>query len=164
MANFRSSEPQPKFAELVVPTRIMFRAATATKSVYLSAYCDVPERIVSIIQRTVQQAGGMSVYQLIESDGFSRQILIGAHLPGLSSSDLWRIRAAIQKAGGIVEVVRVNYQIRQPVSNSHQRPKACIDCRYYYGKSHSNTQLTCAMHPYGPGDDDCKDWALSGCS
>ena len=163
MANFRTSEPQPKFVELVVPTRITFRAATATKSVYLSAYCDVPERIVSIIQRTVQQAGGMSVYQLIESDGSSRQVLIGAHLPSLSGCDL-SIRAAIQRAGGIVEVVRVNYQIRQPVSNSHQRPKACIDCRYYYGKSHSNTQLICAMHPYGPSDDDCKDWELSGCS
>ncbi len=155
----RPSEPQPDFAELAVPTYITFRAATATKSVYLSAYCDAPERVVSIIQRTVEQAGGMSACQSIESDGFSRRLLIGAQLPGLSSSDLWKVRAAIQRAGGIVETVRVNYQIRRAaVSSPSQRPKACVGCRYYYGKSYGNAQLICAMHPYGPSDSACQDW------
>ncbi len=158
MVSFRPDRPQPNKAELAVPTYITFRAATATKSVELSAYFVAPERIVNIIQRTVQQAGGMSVCQPIESDGFSRQLLIGAHLPSLSSSDLWRVRAAIQRAGGIIEMVRVNYQVRQPIGNSHQRPKACFGCRHYYGKSHGNAQLICAMHPYGPSDDDCQDW------
>jgi hypothetical protein len=158
MMSFRPSEPEPEFTGLAVPTYITFQAATATKSVYLSAYCDAPERVVSSIERTVQQAGGMSVCQSIETDSFSRRLLIGAHLPGLSSYDLWRVRAAIQRAGGIVETVRVNYQIRQPVGNSHPRPKACAGCRYYYGKSHGNVQLICAMHPYGSGDDHCLDW------
>lgn len=158
MVSFRPSEPQPESAGLAVPTYITFRAATATKSVYLCAYCDVPERIVSVIQRTVQQAGGISVCQPIESNGFSRQLLIGAQLPGLSSSDLWRIRTAVQRSGGIVETVRVNYLIRRPESSSPQRPKTCVGCRYYYGKLHGNAQLICAMHPYGPSDDPCKDW------
>ena len=161
MVSFRISQPQSDFTELAVPTHITFRAATTTKSVYLSAYCDAPERVVSIIQRTVQQAGGMSVCQPVESEGFSRHLLIGAHLPGLSSSDLWRVRTAIHRAGGIVEIVRVNYQVRQPIGNSHQRPKACVGCRYYYGKSHGNNQLICAMHPYGAGSDDCQDLDLS---
>lgn len=158
MVSFRPFEPQPDFAELAVPTHITFRASTATKSVYLSAYCDGAERVVSIIQHMVKQAGGMSVCQSIASEGCSRQMLIGAHLPGLSSPDLWRVRAAIQRAGGIVDIVRVSYQVRQPSGNSQQRPKACVGCRYYYGKSHSNAQLICAMHPYGPSDDDCQDW------
>ncbi len=158
MANFHPFEPEPKFTGLAVPTHITFRAATGTKSVYLSAYCDDPEHVASIIQRTVQQAGGMSVLRSIESEGFCQQLLIGAQLPGLSSSDLCRIRSAIQKAGGMVETVRVNYQIRRPQSSSSQRPKSCERCRYYYGKRHGNVQLICAMYPYGPSDDPCQDW------
>jgi hypothetical protein len=157
MVSFRSSEPQPEFTGLAVPIYITFRAATATKSVQLCAYCDVPERVISLLQRMIQQAGGMSVCQSIETDGFCQHLLIGAQLPGLSSSDLWQMRAAIQKAGGIVETVRVNYQIRRPESSSPQ-PKACRGCCYYYGKRNGNAQLICAMHPYGPSDDICQDW------
>lgn len=160
MASFHSFEPQPKPTELAVPTHITFRAATATKSVYLSAYCNAPERVVSIIQRTVQQAGGMSVLRPIKSEGFCQQLHIGAQLPGLSSSDLWRIRAAVQRVGGMVETVRVNYQIRRPQSSSPQRPQSCVGCRYYYGKHHGNAQLICAMHPYGPGDVLCQDFSV----
>lgn len=160
MVSFRPSEPQLEFTGLAVPTYITFRAATATKSVHLCAYCDVPEPVVSLIQHTVLQAGGISVCQPIESQGFSRQLLIGAQLPGLSSSDLWRIRAAVERGGGIVETVRVNYQIRRPNSSPPQRPKACVGCRYYYGKRHSNAQLICAMHPYGPSNDSCQDWEV----
>ncbi len=153
-------EPQPKFTELAVPTQITFRAATPTKSVYISAYCNAPEQVVSIIQRMVQQAGGMSVCQPIESEGFCQRLLIGAQLPGISSSDLWKIRAAVQ-TGGIVETVRVNYQIRRPDSTPAQ-PSSCIGCRYYYGKRHGHDQLICAMHPYGPSDDLCRDWEAAG--
>lgn len=161
--SFQSFEPQPKPIKLAVPTHITFRAATATKSVYLSAYCDDPERVVSIIQRMVQQAGGMSVCQPIEPECFCEQLLIGAQLPGLSNSDLSRIRAAVQKMGGMVETVRINYQICRPQSSSHQRPQSCVGCRYYYGKHHSNAQLICVMHPYGPSDVSCQDWkALDG--
>ena len=160
MVSFRSCEPQPEPIRLVLPTYITFQAATATKSVYLRAYGNPAEGIVSIIQRTVRQLGGMSVCQPIESNDFSQQVLIGAQLPSLSSSDLWNIRAAIQRAGGIVETVRVNYQIRRPTiaNNSPDRPKACVGCCYYYGKSHNNVQLICAMHPYGSSDDTCQDW------
>lgn len=158
MVSFRPCEPQPESSGLAVPIYITFRAATAAKSVYLCAYCDVPERVVSLIQRTVQQAGGISVCQPIESEGFCRRLLIGAQLPGLSSSDLYRIRTAIHRAGGIVETVRINYQIHRPQSNPPQQPKACVGCRYYYGKRHGNAQLICAMHPHGSGDDSCQDW------
>lgn len=164
MENFRLFNPQMDFTGLAVPTMITFQAATATKSVYICAYCDVPEPIVSQIQRTVQQLGGISVCQPLEPEGFSRRLLIGAQLLGLSSSDLWKLRNAIQTAGGIVETMRVNYQIRRQLTSSPQpqRPLACVGCRYYYGKSHGNVQLICAMHPHGPIDDTCFDWeALS---
>lgn len=165
MVSFQSFEPQPKPTALAVPTHITFRAATATKSVYLSAYCNAPEPVVSIIQRMVQQAGGMSVCQPIESEGVCQQLLIGAQLPSLSSSDLSRIRAAVQRVGGMVERVRVNYQICRPQSSSPQRPQSCVGCHYYYGKHHGNAQLICAMHPYGPRDVSCQDWeALGGMS
>jgi len=45
---------QPDF-RLAVPTYITFRATAASR--FISAYCDDPERVVSIIQRTVEQAG-----------------------------------------------------------------------------------------------------------
>ena len=94
----------------------------------------------------------------MKSEGFCRQLLIGAQLPGFSSSLLCRIRTAIHRGGGIVETVRVNYQIRRLQSSPPQQPKACVGCRYYYGKRHGNAQLICAMHPHGPGDDSCQDW------
>ena len=159
MESFSPFESQPEPIGLVLPTYITFQAATGTKSVYICAYCNAAEGVVSIIQQTVQRLGGMSVCQPVESESFFRQVNIGAQLPGLSSSDLWKIRAAIQKAGGIVETVRVNYQIRRPASSSPQRPNACVGCRYYYGKSHGNVQLICAMHPYGSSKDTCQDWA-----
>ncbi len=159
MVSFHSFEPQPEPIELVLPTYITFQAANASKSVYLCAYCNSPENVVDVIQRTVQRLGGMSVCQPLESGSFSHQLSIGAQLPGLSSSDLWKIRTAIQRAGGIVETVRVNYQVRQPTNRSPQRPKTCEGCRYYYGKSHGNTQLICAMHPYGSINNTCPDWA-----
>ena len=157
MVSFRPAEPQRGPIELAVPTHITFRAATATKSVFLSVYCHEPERIVNLIQRLVQQSGGVSVHQSTASDGSSR-LLIGAQLPSLASTDFWQMRAAIQKAGGMVETVRVNYQIRRPASRLQERPKVCMGCRYYYGKSHGNAQLICAMHPFG-SDEACPDWA-----
>jgi len=157
MASLRLFEPQPEPIGLILPTYITFQAVTATKSAYLSAYCNSPERITELIQRTVQQLGGVSIYQCIESDGLSRRVLIGAQLPSLSSSDLWQMRAAVQRVGGIVETVRVNYHVRRLLS-SPERPAACVGCRYYYGKSHGNTQLVCAMYPYGPSDPTCLDW------
>ena len=155
------SEPQPDIG-LAVPTYITFRATTDAKSVHLRAYSIEPERVVRQLQRTVQQTGGISVCQPIESQGFSRQLLVGAQLPELSSSALWRIRAAIERAGGIIETVRVNYQIRRPQSSPQERPRACVDCQYYYGLRHGNAQLICAMHPYGPSEDRCQDWEALG--
>jgi len=157
MASLRPSRSQPELSGLILPTYISFQAVTATKSAYLSAYCHSPESISNLIQRTVHQLGGISIYQCTESDTLPRRVLIGAELPGFTSSDLWKIRTAVQMAGGIVETVRVNYQIRQPQS-SFERPKPCVGCRYYYGKSHGKIQLVCAMHLYGPDNGTCKDW------
>ena len=154
--NFRNFELQTQPPALAVPTRIVFRAATTAKSVELSAYCDRPDLVTDIIQRLVQQAGGMSVCQVVESSSYSRQLLIGAQLPRISSSDVWQIRAAIERAGAMVERVRVNYQIHL-ATNSQASPPACNGCRYYHG----NSQLICAIHPYGPENDDCRDWAKS---
>lgn len=154
--NFRNFELQTQPPALTVPTRIVFRAATTAKSVELSTYCDRPDLVTNIIQRLVQQAGGMSVCQVVESSSYSRQLLIGAQLPRISSSDVWQMRAAIDQAGAMVERVRVNYQIHLATSN--QAPlQACNGCRYYYGKS----QLVCAIHPYGSENNVCRDWAKS---
>lgn len=40
MTRFSPFEPQPEPRQLVLPTYIIFQAATATKSVYLCAYCN----------------------------------------------------------------------------------------------------------------------------
>lgn len=119
--DFHPFKPQPELTGLAIPTQITFQAATETKSIYLCAYCDVPEHIVSIIQRIVHQSGGMSICQPMKSEGFSEQLLIRSQLPGLSSSDLWQIRAAIHRAGGIVETVRVNYQIADQILLSNPK-------------------------------------------
>jgi len=79
---------------------------------------------------------------------FSRQLLIRAQPFGLSSSDLWRIRAAIHRAGGIVETVRVNYRNDQIPP---QQPKA-TRCRYYYG-SHGNAPTYLCYDLAVPADD-----------
>ncbi|PSP34066.1 MAG: hypothetical protein BRC57_12370 [Cyanobacteria bacterium QS_8_48_54] len=161
MVNPSFPERQPQSSDLVLPTRITLRAATPTKSLYLLAYCSFPEQVANAISRTIRQAGGVSLCHSGESDRFSQQLLIGAQLPSLSHSELGKIRMAIQTAGSMVDTVRLNYQVRHPAKSLNQRPPACVGCHYYYGKSHGNTPLICAMHPFGPSEHPCRDWTAA---
>lgn len=150
------------FANLALPTYLTFRAATEDKSVYLRAFCDTPDPVVEAIQRAIERRGGMSVSRAVASDGISRHISIGARMPGLCSADVGYIRTAIDRAGGIVETVRVNYRIRRsPYDPKRDRPQACLGCHHYYGQQHGGATLVCAMHPYGPSDPTCQDWERS---
>ena len=119
-------------------------------------------RLTAMLLKWLLVSSSTRFLRPIESEGFCPQLLIGAQLPRFSGAEMCRIRTAIQTAGGMVETVRVNYQIRRPQSSSDQRPKSCDRCRYYYGKRHGNAQLICAMHPYGPSDDPCQDWEAPG--
>lgn len=40
-----------------------------------------------------------------------------------------------------------------------QEHHACIGCKYYDGSSYGGNMLICGMHPYGPEDETCQDWA-----
>ena len=40
-----------------------------------------------------------------------------------------------------------------------QNHPACIGCRYYHGTEYGEEMLVCGMHPYGPDDKTCPDWA-----
>ncbi len=42
-----------------------------------------------------------------------------------------------------------------PWLNDHP---TCIGCRHYHGQAHGGNMLICAMHPYGPDDQQCPDW------
>ncbi|MGJ3251146.1 MAG: hypothetical protein ACFE0J_08445 [Elainellaceae cyanobacterium] len=148
-----NSEP----LQLAVPTQINFHAATESKSVYLSAYCDPAEPIIDLIEATVQRVGGLSVIQSRRVDNGFPQIFIGAQIPGLNSSDLWTIRTVVRRHGGMVETTRINYHVRQPVYPVYSAPDTCHGCQYYYGQAFGGIQLICAMHPYGPDNDACLD-------
>lgn len=36
---------------------------------------------------------------------------------------------------------------------------ACIGCQHYHGTVYGGEMLVCGMHPYGPEDKTCPDWA-----
>ena len=47
--------------------------------------------------------------------------------------------------------------------NSHVDPMVnqhtpCIGCKHYFGQAHGGNMLVCAMYPYGPEDETCRDW------
>jgi hypothetical protein len=51
-------------------------------------------------------------------------------------------------------------EISRPRSYEEEsRPVACANCENYHGKTYGGTELVCAMHPYGPDDNQCVDWS-----
>ncbi|MGJ3248650.1 MAG: hypothetical protein ACFE0I_21540 [Elainellaceae cyanobacterium] len=163
MQNRRFFDGQENFEplQLAVPTQINFHAATESKSVYLSAYCDPAEPIINLIEETVQQVGGLSVIQSRGVDNGCPQIFIGAQIPRLNSLDIWNIRTVVRRHGGMVETTRINYHVRQPEYPVYRTPDICQGCQYYFGQAFGGIQLICAMHPYGPDNDACPDrWVI----
>ncbi|HBR00721.1 hypothetical protein [Roseofilum sp. Belize Diploria] len=43
-----------------------------------------------------------------------------------------------------------------PINPEHQ---ACVGCCHYHGQVYGGNLLVCGMHPYGPEDASCRDWA-----
>ncbi|MEO1399688.1 MAG: hypothetical protein AAFV72_00350 [Cyanobacteria bacterium J06635_1] len=39
-----------------------------------------------------------------------------------------------------------------------KKPSICDTCRNHYGQTHGGNILVCAIHPYGPEGQSCKDW------
>lgn len=42
-----------------------------------------------------------------------------------------------------------------PILNDHP---TCVGCQHYYGQAHGGNMLVCAMHPFGPEEENCPDW------
>ncbi|MEM6715341.1 MAG: hypothetical protein AAF622_09740 [Cyanobacteria bacterium P01_C01_bin.147] len=42
-----------------------------------------------------------------------------------------------------------------PMINDHP---ICIGCKHYHGQAHGGNMLVCAMYPYGPETESCRDW------
>ena len=44
----------------------------------------------------------------------------------------------------------------EPILQNHP---ACMGCRHFYGQTHGGNTLVCAMHPFGPAEEQsCPDW------
>ncbi|PZD70260.1 hypothetical protein C1752_14873 [Acaryochloris thomasi RCC1774] len=52
----------------------------------------------------------------------------------------------------------VSAPVTQTINPWLQDHSACIGCRHYHGMAYGNNILVCAMYPYGPESDACKDW------
>ncbi|MFK8185619.1 MAG: hypothetical protein AB8B99_19760 [Phormidesmis sp.] len=54
-------------------------------------------------------------------------------------------------------------EVTAPITNTItpylQEHHPCIGCKYYNGSTHGGNMLVCGMHPYGPEDKTCQDWA-----
>jgi len=54
-------------------------------------------------------------------------------------------------------------EVSAPITNTVtpyvQEHHTCIGCKHYNGSVHGGNMLVCGMHPYGPDDDTCQDWA-----
>lgn len=54
-------------------------------------------------------------------------------------------------------------QTSAPLTNTAmpwlQNHTACIGCKHYHGTAYGEEMLVCGMHPYGPEERTCTDWA-----
>ena len=39
-----------------------------------------------------------------------------------------------------------------------QNHPTCVGCRNYHGTAYGDQMMVCAMHPYGPETESCRDW------
>jgi len=91
----------------------------------LSGY--YPERVVSIIQRTVERLGGwVPVSQLNQTDSPLTSYSTKITARFLWQFDFWKVPSAIQWRAASRDCV--NYQIRRAVSSPSQRPTQSL-CR-----------------------------------
>jgi len=158
-----ASEPTPDgVPSPIVPVCLTLRAAAPNKSLLLRAYSAQADPVAAAAEGAIARLGGASVRHAAEAGERDRQLWVGARLPSLSRIEIRRIRDAIRAAGGWVDSVRTNYRIGPPSGGLNQRPRPCRGCRHYYGQGHGNAALVCAMHPFGPSEDPCRDWAPQG--
>jgi hypothetical protein len=102
------------------------------------------DRIVDEINRTVEPLGNTVDEQLDEvADQIDRTIgpVLTTFIAGL---DQW-MEALSAPINSTVEPILQNYP-------------ACVGCRNFYGQNHGGNTLVCAMHPFGPEDEQCVDW------
>ncbi|MEM6449571.1 MAG: hypothetical protein AAF703_04565 [Cyanobacteria bacterium P01_D01_bin.105] len=56
-------------------------------------------------------------------------------------------------------VEEVTAPINNTVTPYLQDHPVCVGCKYYDGSAYGGNMLVCGMHPYGPDDETCQDWA-----
>jgi len=61
-------------------------------------------------------------------------------------------------AGLVQWFEEVSSPINSTVEPILQNYPACVGCRNFYGQTYGGNTLVCAMHPFGPDDEQCPDW------
>ncbi len=128
-------------AELIT-TSLTITATSETERIYLSGYCTL-----QAIEKIVNQVGGRITRRRAEqnsNDRLSIEVDIELEMRRPRLSRLEALQSAIQAVGGTVETYRI------------ETLRTCRGCFYYYGQC----DIVCAVHPYGPEKEDCRDWRL----
>ncbi|OCQ91655.1 phosphotransferase [Oscillatoriales cyanobacterium USR001] len=166
IANQMMLRVEPVFEELnshlrlLIPTRITIRATTNDQVYILSGYCQSFARFSLAIAESFDFLGGVITRQ--EQETLNQRMTIDVQLQ--SNTTLETIRSSIEFAGGIIGTVQTQrgfslftgqeYPMHQmPI----ERPKTCIGCCYYYGRTDGGYFLNCTVHPSGPKEENCRD-------
>ena len=55
-------------------------------------------------------------------------------------------------------IEEVTAPITRTVNPWLQNHPTCVGCANYHGMTYGDEMMVCAMHPYGPETEDCRDW------
>ena len=103
----------------------------------LNVFFDSLKQVVEPLERSLNQQVDGVVAQLDQ--------VLALLVNGLSSLDQW-LEEVSTPLNNTVEPILQNYP-------------ACVGCRNFYGQAHGGNTLVCAMHPFGPEDQQqCVDW------
>jgi HPt (histidine-containing phosphotransfer) domain-containing protein len=166
IANQMMIRVEPVFEELsthlrlLIPTRLTIRATTNDQVYILSGYCQSFPRFSVAIAESFDFLGGVITCQ--EQEPLNQRVAIDVQLQ--PNTTIETIRSAIEFAGGTIGIVHtqrgfslLNGQEYPIPQTPIERPKTCMGCRYYYGRSDGGYFLNCTVHPSGPKEVNCRD-------
>lgn len=119
---------------------------------YIGKPFDPPELVETVVQLLL--AGGKQCVHQSQADDWTE---VGLMWLEDFENNQWAAKA-FSKALELEPNHRLARYYQDIALGHLERSRPCSACKYYYGGSPGGNCLVCAVHPYGPEEDYCRDW------